>query len=240
MTKRRGASLINVMVFMMFAVMVTAQVFFFTKSSSDSLAEGREIMLYRLHLQSLVEEAKDALKETDSDKEISHDGRLNDPSNKFTFSEFFAGHGTGSAQVYTQVIKKSDGALWTIDATLTNNGKYKVSIHDLDYNFTPDGFNRSTWTDKENGYGNDNAHKKLFAAMPALSIDVGNDDAEGNHIPEYKITNRFYLIRAWTKLPENYYGAKLMYQVLVSRDEADSSSATYHNIETLSFQEVWY
>ena len=237
MTKRRGASLINVMVFMMFAVMVTAQVFFFTKSSSDSLAEGREIMLYRLHLQSLVEEAKDALKETDSDKEISHDGRLNDPSNKFTFSEFFAGHGTGSAQVYTQVIKKSDGALWTIDATLTNNGKYKVSIHDLDYNFTPDGFNRSTWTDKENGYGNDNAHKKLFAAMPALSKDEETTTGEGAEAVtthNYKITNRFYLIRAWTKLPENYYGARLMYQVLVSRDEnIDNITTTYHNIETL-------
>ena len=60
MTKRPGLSLLNVMVFMLFAVMITAQVFFFAKSSSDSLAEGREIMLYRLQLDSLVEALRKA------------------------------------------------------------------------------------------------------------------------------------------------------------------------------------
>lgn len=227
MTKRRGASLINVMVFMMFAVMVTAQVFFFTKSSSDSLAEGREIMLYRLHLQSLVEEAKDRLKIKSGTDTISHDNSLHSISGTTS---------TYSALKYDKFF--TDTKLLSRDLS-----GYHVSIHDLDYSFdaTFDTSDRTTWTDKENGYGNDNAHKKLFAAMPALSIDVGTADPDtGDEIHNYKITNRFYLIRAWTQLPENYYGAKLMYQVLVSRDEYEPPTSTYHNIETLSFQEVWY
>lgn len=231
MTKRRGASLINVMVFMMFAVMVTAQVFFFTKSSSDSLAEGREIMLYRLHLQSLVEEAKDALKETGT-QTIGHLSTLE--TNTLNYSQFLDSAKLFSDNNLTTEWKNSDG-------TYT----YHVSIHDLDYSFDATVFNRTIWTDKDTGYGNENAHRKIFAAMPPLGefeLNASNDivrNAIGK--PEYsKVYNRFYLIRAWTQLPENYYGAKLMYQVLVSRDEADSSSATYHNIETLSFQEVWY
>ena len=236
MTKRRGASLINVMVFMMFAVMVTAQVFFFTKSSSDSLAEGREIMRYRLHLQSLVEEAKDRLKIKSGTDTISHDNSLHSVSGTTS---------TYSALTYDKFF--TDTKLLSQDLS-----GYHVSIHDLDYSFDVSGFNRSKWTDKDTGYGNTNAHKKLFAAMPPLSIDheetttTTTDPSTGTTTTTttpryYEITNRFYLIRAWTKLPENYYGARLMYQVLVSRDEnIDNITTTYHNIETLSFQEVWY
>jgi|GEM_PF-3839370 len=233
MTKRRGASLVNVMVFMMFAVMVTAQVFFFTKSSSDSLAEGREIMLYRLHLQSLVEDAKDRLMMKDNT--ISHDNNLHFVS--------------GDISRYDTQLKYNEFYENT-NRLPPDTGNYHVSIHDLDYNFNGSSFttgdtgDRGTWTKKDDGYGNTNAHKKLFAAMPALSKDEETTTGEGAEAVtthNYKITNRFYLIRAWTQLPENYYGAKLMYQVLVSRDELEPSTReTYHNIETLSFQEVWY
>ena len=222
MTKRRGASLINVMVFMMFAVMVTAQVFFFTKSSSDSLAEGREIMRYRLHLQSLVEEAKDRLKIKSGTDTISHDNSLHSVSGTTS---------TYSALTYDKFF--TDTKLLSQDLS-----GYHVSIHDLDYSFDVSGFNRSKWTDKDTGYGNTNAHKKLFAAMPALSFDA--DTSAEDDVHNYTITNRFYLIRAWVQLPENFFSRKIMYQVLVSRDERDSSSATYHNVDVLSFQEVWF
>ena len=66
--------------------------------------------------------------------------------------------------------------------------------------------------------------------IPVISEDVSRD-ASGDITA---VKNRYYLIRAWKKLPANYYGRKLMYQVLVSRDE------TTHNINTLSFQEVWF
>ena len=45
MTKRNGISLVNVMVFMLFAAMVTAQVFFFMSSSMDSIGEENTTLL---------------------------------------------------------------------------------------------------------------------------------------------------------------------------------------------------
>ena len=248
MRKRRGASLINVVVFMMFAVMITAQVFFFTKSSSDSLAEGREIMLYRLNLDSLVEDAKDALKvKNDSisepltyPEEISHDGRLNDPANLFTFDKFFDGLGSDPNKICTQVRQRGNSNnVWKFES-----GDYYVNIHDLDYNFTSQDFNNTEWV---RSYGNENAHKKLFAVIPPETrITIGNVLSSDNatlisgDVPVP--THRYYLIRAWVTLPANYYGRKLMYQVLVKRYEDEDKRITdkFHSIETLSFQEVWY
>ena len=233
MRKRRGASLLNVMVFLMFAVMVTAQVFFFSKSSSDSLAEEREIMVYRLNLNSLVEEAKDALKETDEEKQILHDRLLSNGSTKLTYSQF-----------YEQTkVKNPNGLTWIIERDITDDRKYTVTIHDLYYIFDGSSFSTTERSDWTNNYSGSNKHKKLFAAMTPLSRDEGtervNEDGTTTHIPDYKITNSFYLIRAYTQLPENFFNAKLMYQVLVKRDE-DPASSTYHNVDVLSFQEVWY
>ena len=249
--KRRGASLINVMVFMMFTVMVTAQVFFFSKTSSDSLAEEREIMLYRLRLDSLVEEAKDKLKVTGTG-EIIHDRNLHTLQNNTTSATSIY---QGTTSIYTTPLKYSgfyDGTKLLDENNLGNewkNSNYHVRIHDLDYSFDARGVadmsstgntnftdnDRQNWTEN---YGNTNAHKKLFAAMPALSFDA--DTSAEDDVHNYTITNRFYLIRAWVQLPENFFSRKIMYQVLVSRDERDSSSATYHNVDVLSFQEVWF
>ena len=226
--KRRGASLLNVMVFMMFAVMITAQVFFFAKSSSDSLAEGREIMLYRLQLNSLVEEAKDALRVKEGDKVIGHLATLE--TKPLKYSDF-----SDDAKIFDD----SDvGDEWR------NNG-YHVRIYDLDYSFDASSFetaDRTNWTEK---YSGSYKHRKLFAAMPPIGEEQKDDDnnIQRNDIgkPIYDtVDSRYYLIRAWTQLPENYYGTKLMYQVLVKRDEKDQTSSTYHNVDVLSFQEVWY
>ena len=226
--KRRGASLLNVMVFMMFAVMITAQVFFFAKSSSDSLAEGREIMLYRLQLNSLVEEAKDALRVKKGDKVIGHLATLETKPLKYSdFSDD------------AKILDDSDvGDEWR------NNG-YHVRIYDLDYSFDASGFSTTDRDNWINNYSGSYKHRKLFAAMPPIGII--STDASGNiqrndiGKPIYEtVDSRYYLIRAWTQLPENYYGTKLMYQVLVERDEKDQTSSTYHNVDVLSFQEVWY
>ena len=81
MTKRNGISLVNVMVFMLFAGMVTAQVFFFMSSSMDSIGEEREIMMYRLRLDTLVKEAKKELEKPEKTGVkiigIKHDENLN-------------------------------------------------------------------------------------------------------------------------------------------------------------------
>ena len=227
MKKREGASLLNVMVFMLFAVMITAQVFFFAKWSADSVAEEREIMMYRLNLDSLIEIAKDNLKDKGSHI-ISHDTSLS--TSKLNFSQFY--EGTRSRYQVSKYVFKNvdiDLASWP--------SAYHVRIHDLHYAFASS-FDRGNWT--QDKYGSDSMDKKVFAAMMPLgdfardeSDDIISDDV-GN--PTYTtINNRFYLIRAWAQLPENYYGRKLMYQVLVSRDEHN-----HNNLDTLSFQEVWF
>ena len=234
MRKRRGASLLNVMVFLMFSVMITAQVFFFSKSSSDSLAEEREIMVYRLNLNSLVEEAKDALKD---ENKITHIdglhkavGEPRTPDLALTPLKYY--------QFYSGTTLFSDDHL----GTEWHNSGYHVRIHDLDYSFDQRGkddglfttSDRTNWTEN---YSGSKKHMKLFAAMhiPVISSDVTRD-------PSGDITavnRRYYLIRAWTQLPENFFNAKLMYQVLVRRDN-DEAINTTHNVDVLSFQEVWY
>ena len=226
MRKRRGASLLNVMVFMMFAVMVTAQVFFFSKSSSDSLAEEREIMVYRLNLNSLVEEAKDALRETE-DNVIGHLSTLEDHT--LTYATF-----SDDAKIFDDS---------NVEEKWKNSG-YHVRIYDLDYVFDGSSFStaeRIDWTTK---YSGAYKHRKLFAAMPPIGTlkydDEGNVKRNGIGKLIYdSVSERFYLIRVWTQLPENFFNAKLMYQVLVRRDN-DEAINTTHNVDVLSFQEVWY
>ncbi|MBQ9419854.1 MAG: PD-(D/E)XK nuclease family protein [Synergistaceae bacterium] len=58
---RRGASLLSVMVFMFAATMITAQVFFFSNLSADSVKDEREITSARLQLASIVENVKNNL-----------------------------------------------------------------------------------------------------------------------------------------------------------------------------------
>lgn len=238
MNRRVGASLLNVMIFMMFAVMITSQVFFFAKWSADSVAEQREIMMYRLRLDSLVEEAKDALKATES-KEISHDTNLDENALKFT--EFYDGPDSGAYRNRGTQVRYHDDTKWEMPQAWTDEygSTYNLTIHDLDYSFDASGWDRDDWIDKK--YNGASSDKKVFAAMPPLGV-ILKDSADNivlNTIgkPIYTtVRNRFYLIRAYAELPENYYGAKLMYQVLVSRDEKSSP----HKVDTLSFQEVWF
>ncbi|MBQ6972360.1 MAG: hypothetical protein IJP86_08430 [Synergistaceae bacterium] len=237
---RQGASLLNVMVFMMFVVMIMAQVFFFAKSSADSVSEERELLMYRMNLDSLVEAAKDALRSN----EIVHNTRLDETGGALKFSEFCEG---------ARAKRDSGGnSNWEIPSAWKAEGYkdvYSLTIHDLDYSFDQSGFDRDSWTD--GGYGTSSTYKKPFASMLPLgdkvwdvvSADDGSGDVsvmrrDGAGKPVISpVRNRFFLIRAWAGLPENYYGIRLMYQVLVSRDNEGESS---HNVQTLSFQEVWF
>lgn len=233
--KRQGASLLNVIVFMMFALMITAQVFFLAKWSADSSAEGREIMMYRINLDSLVEEGKKALRETDGNKKIVHSEKLDKEDSQLDFSGFYEG----------TKAEHNDEKDWELADIKINYGiSYDLTIHDLEYSFdaTFNNYNSSAKWVKQSGK---NSNKKVFAAMlpiGTLKRNASNDIVlDGVGKPTYEtVYNRFYLIRASVQLPENYYGRKLMYQVLVSRDENASSTSTFHNVDVLSFQEVWY
>ena len=244
MNRRAGASLLNVMVFIMFAVMLTAQVFFFAKSSADSVSEQRGMMMYRMNLDALVDVAKSALKAG----EIVHSVRLDNTGGALKFSEFSEG-----ARAKRDTAGNTD---WEVPSEWKGEGYkgvYSLDIYDLDYSFDKSGFSRSDWTD--GGYGTSGIYRKPFASMFPLgeierytSGDLTSDDIssglqsgdikyDGAGKPVYAaVYSRFFLIRAWTQLPESYYGMRLMYQVLVSRDE----QASPHSVDILSFQEVWF
>ncbi|MBQ7594298.1 MAG: hypothetical protein IJU48_08085 [Synergistaceae bacterium] len=59
--KRPGASLMNVLVFMLAAMMITSQVFFFAENESVSSKEARAMMQVRMRLENLVQTAKGSL-----------------------------------------------------------------------------------------------------------------------------------------------------------------------------------
>ena len=257
MNKRRGASLLSVMVFLLFAVMITAQVFFFAKSSVDSVAEQREIMMYRMNLDSLVEEAKNLLRANNEEEDwIQHESLLTQKgidgnySYPLTYETLYKGFGTLLTQLrYYDVEEKKWKKTNGIRPDWEENATYYAVIHDLDYGFNPS-FNRSIYVDEDDGYGNTNAYKKVFAAMnpPVEDGDAGTyNETTGKWEPdeetgEWKpVRRRYYLIRACARLPENYYGRKLMYQVLVRRDNEDDITYTKtHKVEVISFQEVWF
>lgn len=60
-SKRMGASLVNVLVFFLIALTITAQAFFFLENSAESLSEEREMMQVQLKLDKLVDQAKEAI-----------------------------------------------------------------------------------------------------------------------------------------------------------------------------------
>ena len=162
--------------------------------------------MYRLMLGSLVDAAKSAVKGFDS---IDAD---NPPG--ATYATFYDNTKTG----------------WSYPG-LTD--PYHASIHSLHYTLSTV-FDRTTFTSQSRD-------QRIFAAMPPLSYDKTTKTLSTDGITSIDqtvrvITNSFYLIRAWATLPENYYGATLMYQVLVSKDERSATRQP----DTLSFQEVWY
>lgn len=61
-SSRKGSSLVNVVVFFLVALTITAQAFFFLTNSVESVAEEREMMQVRLKLDALVGDAKSALR----------------------------------------------------------------------------------------------------------------------------------------------------------------------------------
>ncbi len=239
MRKRNGASLLNVMVFMVFAVMVTAQVFFFSQSSMESLADEREIMMYRLNLDSLLEEAKTALEVKGEDNEIVHDEELDKSDNKLKYSQFLNGRiitqSNGKQHEVTTKAKFKDDTKWAMSSEWDSN-KYYAAIHDLDYVFDSEFNSRTDWSEN---YSGSNMHKKVFAAMsPETEPIIGEYEKDGI-TPKTQVTERYYLIRVYAQLPSRFYDRKLMYQVLIKRKN-ESDSALKHDLDTLSFQEVWF
>lgn len=217
MKRKKGVSLLNVMIFLLFSGMVTAQVFFFTATSIESVSEEREIMQYRMRLDELVEIAKDAVRNITVDDTIHEAAFADDVV-------------TGIKSFYEETKATN---LWGDDDIPDKwrdkyGETYHVRVHNLWYTFNT-AFDRKKWIDGQ--YSGKNIYQKVFAAMPP-ERESANEGEDPNNRP---ITGRYYLIRARAELPEKFNGQNIMYQVLVVRQEADS-----HKVETLSFQEIWY
>ena len=197
MTRRNGASLVNVMVFVLFAMMVTAQVFFYTATSFESVSDEREIMGYRLMLDSIVRLASaDLALEEGQERSITHRNGIT-----ADYKSFY-----GNTQVAINNMIQS----WDIS---DYPSEYHATIHDLDYSFDAT-FDRGTW--KSGKYDSDNIYQKLFAAM--TSEDIGGG---GNWCRYYLLRAYAELPK------DKFYGRKLMYQVLFRRNNESSSLATH-------------
>ncbi|MBQ6919713.1 MAG: hypothetical protein IJQ74_05230 [Synergistaceae bacterium] len=232
-SKRRGVSLLNVMVFMVFAVILTAQVFFFAKNAVDEVADEREMMMYRMNLDSLVQEAKEALQKNGIGT-IYHNPEISDSTKTYNFATF-------SRDMKAKIKKAGDNWQdWEKDSKW-NGTPYDLRIYDLHYNYYSESFNSGKWQEQSGSY----TYGKVFAAIPpdtelqTRTISSGDESVDVNvEVP----IRRYYLIRAWVQLPENFYGSKLMYQVLVKRsdDVATPEPPKPRKLQTLSFQEVWF
>lgn len=141
--KRRGSSIISVLIFFMAVMTITAQVFFFTALSQESLAEERELFSIQIKLADRIEQAKQAIKtdnnialktETIKDKELSYRGDED-------FHSFYE-----EAKVFED-----------------NSNEFKLSVHSLDYKFYNTGISEhfAQWQ----AQSGENSQKKIFPPL---------------------------------------------------------------------------
>ena len=133
--KRRGSSLVSVLVFFLAAVLITAQVFFFSTNSNYSLAEDRELLAMKLQLAQKVEEAKAKISDDDDLPSV--------PSSTIITCENFWKETTDNPPK---------------EPSLEH---FYYNIHNLQFNFDPTE-NISKWDDYSKG---DNTYKKIFPPM---------------------------------------------------------------------------
>ncbi|MBQ7732970.1 MAG: PD-(D/E)XK nuclease family protein [Synergistaceae bacterium] len=140
--KRPGISLVNVMVFLIFSVMVTAQIFFYSVNSSESVIESREIMRVRLTLEDMIRKARETsyLNKAKPIKkgEVTHETFYTDsPKNFYDL--------------------KADSSA-NVPSTVSG-----VDIHNLYYQYEPEAINIISGKAK---YWTQEAYKRIFDQMP--------------------------------------------------------------------------
>ena len=137
---RRGASLLGVLIFSLLAVLITAQIFFYSLQSVDSLSEEREIMGVRLSLQDIIRYGKGL--------------NLSSVVHKKTG---MIAVGTNNGTVgYENFRDNSNGGQYT---TYTSNAGATLEIHNLDYEYADITFIESTYKAQKE-------YERIFPAMP--------------------------------------------------------------------------
>lgn len=141
--KRPGASLINVLVFFLAAVMITAQVFFFFGNESETIKEERSMLQIRMRLENLVQEGK---------KYVA--GRNDIVMDSQDYYTFFSN--TKLPNDYN-----FPGTYW--------NDKYNLTINTLNYTLQERKIlleTSSGWHDfDEKEWGNIPVHERVFSPM---------------------------------------------------------------------------
>ena len=202
-TKRRGASLLSLMVFFFAALVITAQVFFFSKNSAESVREDRDIQSVRMQLASVVEDIKILMQKGQKFTDAYVAGGA--PTRRDYGLSFFnlsnlSGVSINCDNFYevTRAAFPDRTAIADINPSIYFSGIHdttSIDIHDLNYKY-----NATTWVDKP-------VNERIFPPMP-------------NH----------YLIRVHRAMPA---GNRFMLQVLVeSEDKANGvfKTKTYEEI----------
>ena len=114
--RRKGISLLSVIIFTAFAFMVISQVFFYSVNSNESVIEEREIMRVRIILGDMIRQAKS---HTSSAASILK-GEIK----------------------YNEFRKESPNNFYKLSGTPSN---VSVEIHNLNYTFDDSGFSHSEW-----------------------------------------------------------------------------------------------
>ena len=137
MRRRSGASLINVLVFMFAAVMITAQVFFFSENESKSMKDEREMMQVRMRLENIVETGKTLLP-----------SYVATPMMTLPIADYETFYNNTKLSGFPK-------NYW--------NKTYYLCIHTLNYMLQEKTFDPTKWEK----YKNDETYKKIFPPMGA-------------------------------------------------------------------------
>ncbi|MBR1486614.1 MAG: PD-(D/E)XK nuclease family protein [Synergistaceae bacterium] len=233
-TKRRGASLLSLMVFFMAAIVITAQVFFFSNISSKAVKEDRDVQSARIQLQALTDEiikdfiAKNRIvsgKRSDRtraanlkfDKDVFKNG-----SNKVNYRTFY-----GDSENDNNV--DSGGARASVEDNLYASGvrdllyvhTYVASVdvfrldYELDTTVAIKGKEATEASKPNEDWFNIPMHRRIFPA-----------------IKEDGYTN--FLIRVHKQMPA---GNRLMLQTLIASGDVSKGNKS---IKTKTCEEIWY
>ena len=214
--KRKGASLVNVIVFMLASMMITAHVFFFSALSSENRSLKAEALQQRFRFEKVLAEVIDVI----SDDKFQNE--FNNTSPEVTVSAYKdfskdAGYDGKDVVRISHDIKRN----------------LYVSIHDLYYGIDKN-FDKAGYLNAIKAV--DNNIKNADAIIPCRIFPPMHPESGYTHI-------RYFLVRVYGT--EKTYGQRadtgsnreLMYQALIKRDQSKTGSG---RAQVLSFQEVWY
>ena len=212
--KRKGASMLNVLVFFLLSLMITTQMFFLSHTSSETMAAHSEAMQRRFAFERYLYEALNL-----NDKGIKKLTVKTPTLNGFDENTVTIMSQDASGDLFPITITRYPFASYDIDsgrkvATFTDGATANAVTYDLNCTLSfdstaidTDSTSSSSWRKK---YTGDNLPNMIFPAM-------GSD---------------YYLVRIYEPSAPTIR-KRLMYQVLVKKNGTNTP-------EIKSFQEVWY